>query len=201
MSAIHMAPAAPCLLCMDMQREYSAVGRPLHADANAATLAACRGVLAHARGRDWMVIHSLLEREGGLFRRGAEHARPVDQLEPLSSEQVYLRDGLSALSHPTLARMADRTLCEVYLIGFSLSHSLLSTAFDAASCGLRLTLVEDAVGATPVNGMTADEVKEVAKRLLAPFVNFTTLEALRGSDRPQLVAAAWPMIEARGGVK
>jgi nicotinamidase-related amidase len=201
MNAIQISPAAPCLLCMDMQREYSAVGRPLHSDANPATLSACRDVLEHARGRDWTVIHSLLERDGGLFRRGAEHARPVDHLEPLSSEQVYIRDGLSALSHPTLARMADRARCEIYLIGFSLSHSLLSTAFDAASCGLRVTLIEDAVGATPVNGMTADKVKEVARRLLAPFANFTTLEALQGSGGPQLVAAAWPLIEAKGGVR
>ena len=155
-------------------------------------------MLAHARAAGWSVIHSILQRDAGLFRRGAEHARPVDRLEPLASEQVYLREGLSALSHPILRRVAEGARCQVYLIGFSLSHSLLSTVFDGASCGLRMTLVEEAVGATPVNGMTAASLKLTAKRLLAPFANFTTLDALHRSGGPTVVAAAWPRGEMQG---
>jgi len=195
------APHRPSLLCLDMQREYSVAGRPLHAAENDRTLEACRSMLALARASEWTVIHAILQRDAGLFRRGGEHTRPIDHLEPLASEQVYVREGLSALSNPTLRRLAETGRCEVYVIGFSLSHSLLSTVFDAASCGLRLTLVDDAVGATPVNGMAADKLKLMAKRLLAPFANFTSLAALQGSTPPRLVAAAWPMIEGRGGMR
>jgi nicotinamidase-related amidase len=188
----------PTLLCVDLVREYADPGRPLHDDVNAPTLDACGDMLSYARAAGWFVIHSMLQRDAGLFRRGGEHARPVDRLEPLASEQVYLRDGLSALSHPILRRMAEAARCEVYLIGFSLSHSLLSTVFDAASCGLRMTLVEEAVGATPVNGMNAASLKLTAKRLLAPFANFTTLDTLHGSGGPKVVAAAWPLSERQG---
>ncbi len=140
------SPIMPALLCVDLVREYADRGRPLHDDANARTLEACADVLGHARAAGWTVIHTMLQRDAGLFRRGGEHSRPADRLEPLASEQVFLREGLSALSHPTLRRMAETVRCDVYLIGFSLSHSLLSTVFDAASCGLRLTLIEEAVG-------------------------------------------------------
>jgi nicotinamidase-related amidase len=191
----------PSLLCVDMQRAYSAAGRPMHAAENAQTLDACRRVLAQARLNDWTVVHTILQRDGGLFDRTTEHARPIGQLEPLASEEVYIREGLSALSHPALAQIARAAPCDadVYVIGFSLSHSLLSTAFDAASCGLRLTLIDEAVGATPVNGMTAEKVKQNAKRLLAPFASFTTFDAFEGAQSPGVVAAAWSLIAAGGG--
>jgi nicotinamidase-related amidase len=194
----HASAPMPALLCIDLVREYADPGRPFHDDDNTRTLEACGDMLAYARAAGWTVIHSIIQRDAGLFRRGGQHARPVDRLEPLASEQVYLRDGLSALSHPMLRRMAEGAGCEVYLIGFSLSHSLLSTVFDAASCGLRVSLVEEAVGATPVNGMTAAALKLTAKRLLAPFANFTTLDALHGSGGPKVVAAAWPLSSMQG---
>jgi nicotinamidase-related amidase len=191
-------PPEPLLMCVDLVREYAECGRPLHDPANAPTLQACAQVLAHARASRWTVAHSILQRDAGLFRRGSRQSRPADRLEPLASEGVYLRGGLSVMSHPTLRRMAETTACDVYLIGFSLSHSLLSTVFDAASCGLRVTLIEDAVGATPVNGMTAAALKTTAKRLLAPFAGFTTLAALRGEDGAGVVTAAWPLMNASG---
>jgi nicotinamidase-related amidase len=196
--AFPSSAALPALVCVDLVREYADQGRPLHDVANARTLEACADMLGHARAAGWTVIHSILQRDAGLFRRGGEHARPADRLEPLASEQVYLREGLSALSHPTMRRMAESARCDVYLIGFSLSHSLLSTVFDAASCGLRVTLIEEAVGATPVNGMTAGALKLMAKRLLAPFANFTTFDALQGSGGPNVVAAAWPLRDMQG---
>lgn len=188
----------PALLCVDMVREYASEGRPLHDAANAATLDACAEVLAHARAQGWTVAHSMLQRDSGLFSRGGEHARPADRLEPLASEQVYLREGLSALTHPLLRRIAETARCPVHVIGFSLSHSLLSTVFDAASCGVRVTMIEEAVGATPVNGMTCAELKGAAKRLLAPFANFTTLGALKGAGETGLVAAMWPLADGQG---
>ena len=189
---------APALLCVDLVREYADPDRPLHDETNVRTLDACAEALAYARSADWMVLHSILQADAGLFRRGGTHTRPADRLEPLASEQVYLRDGLSALSHPMLGRMAEGARCELYVIGFSLSHSLLSTVFDAASCGLKATLIEDAVGATPVNGMTAEALKLTAKRLLAPFANFTSLDALQGAGEHHGVAAIWPLRELHG---
>ncbi len=46
--------------------------------------------------------------------------------------------------------------------------------------------------------MTAGSLKLTAKRLLAPFANFTTFDALQGTGGPSVVAAAWPLRECQG---
>jgi nicotinamidase-related amidase len=187
--------AGPCLLCVDLQQEYAAPGRPMYGTADEATIAACRAVLDHARRHDWSVVHSVLEYDGGLFGRGGVHSRPVASLEPLSSEQVLVRDSLSVLAHPGAEHSALAQGGEVHVIGFSLSHSLLSTVFDAASCGLRMTLVEDAVGATALGGMRRAQVTALAKRLLAPFANFTTSAAVLARQRPAVVSTTWSRVQ------
>jgi nicotinamidase-related amidase len=171
--------ARPWLVCVDLQREYVVPGRPLYEASSAPVAQACRRVLEHARTRRWRVIHTQQRHDEGLFARSGYFGAPIEGLRPLISEPVFVRTGLSAFSNPDFAaEMGDALGEDVYLIGFSLNHTCLATAFAAVDMGLSVTVVEDAMGVAPCPGMPSGRASEIAEAILAPFVRFACSDEL-----------------------
>ena len=77
--------------------------------------------------------------------------RPIEGLEPLVSEPVVYRRGVSAFSSSAFRSLVAGFGCELVIIGYSMSSSCLATAMVAYDNGLAVTLVEDAVSASPVD--------------------------------------------------
>src|SRR5581483_5663202 len=150
----------------------------------AAVADGCRRVLAFARSAGWRVLHSQLRRADGSLRPRDHFRAPIEGLRPLVSEPVYLRDGLSAFSNRDFAAaLGEARAGRVYLVGFSLLDTGLATALAAVDHGLRLTLIEDAIGA----GEGHLCASTIAHALLAPFVAF---EPSRSVLRSALEASA-----------
>lgn len=124
------------LVCLDLQRIRLLDGA---APEGERTARACRAVLDQARARRWPVLH--------VHRREAspERGRPIAGLEPLPSEPVFYRPGPSAFSHRVFRQSVQALGGPLALIGFSLTDTVLATAFAAADRDLQIEVVRDAV--------------------------------------------------------
>lgn len=173
------------LVCIDLQREYVVPGRPLYSKAADGVAKAGSRLLAHARADGWRVVHTQLRHADGLFAPTGLFGAPIEGLRPRISEPVFFRSGLSAFSNPEFAaELRDAMGEEVYLIGFSLNHTCLATAFAAVDAGLSVTVVEDAMGVSPCAGVSEGRTGEIADAILAPFVRFATSDDLIEANEP-----------------
>ena len=162
------------LICLDLQRDYVVPGRARYAPAHSGIVLACRQVLDIARAGGWRVVHSQTRRDESALIQRDMFGAPIEGLRPLVTEPVFFRRGLSAFANPCFAaEMRAARGAEVFLIGFSLADSCLATALAAVDEGLELTLLDDAVGAGPEEG-----VMEAARSLLRPFVRIRSSSTL-----------------------
>lgn len=160
------------LVCLDLQR-----GKMADAPADAErTVSACREVLTQARARRWPVLH--------VHRREAspERARPIMGLEPLPTEPIFYRTGPSAFSQRAFRQAAHALGGPLALIGFSMSDSVLATAFAAADRGLAVEVIVDAIAPGARDPLGA----------LAPLAHTLSSTELFREDAATLVAANAP---------
>lgn len=149
------------LLCLNLNREYVTPGRPLHAAGAAAAATRARACLSHARDLGWCVAH--VQSRHSRLSRSASFARPIDGLEPLPSEALFMTAARSALAHPELrARLVVGRPPAIFLVGFALAHEGLASLFDAADLGLPLRVVEDAVASPGIGDRSAGEIDRAA---------------------------------------
>jgi nicotinamidase-related amidase len=168
------APDASALICLDLQRERLATENA------AATVAACRRVLEQARRRRWPVLH--------VHARLGAAPRPIEGLEPLPSEAVFIRQGPSAFTNPAFSQTARILGGPLVLIGFRMADTVLATAFAAADRNLAVEVVDDAVGGDPANHQIL--LKPLAA--LAPGARVTTSRELFFEDASRFAAANMP---------
>ena len=159
------------LVCLDLQQ--SSVSR----QGTDRCVVNCRRVLSHARHSRWRVVH--------VHARNAcpDQARPIDGLEPLTCEPLVYRTGVSAFSSRAFRRLVAGLACELVIIGYSMSSSCLATAMVAYDNDLAVTLVEDAVSATPLDAVTRDALEVVSRQIARPFVGLTSTSDLLGEAR------------------
>lgn len=164
------------LVCLDLQRER------LTSEGALATVAVCREVLEQARRRRWPVLH-VHSRQPAI-----PAGRPIPGLEPLPSEAVFTRQGPSAFTNRTFRQTAQVLGGPLVLIGFSLTDTVLATAFAAADRDLPVDVVEDAVGGDP-------SIRRVLLRpltALAPRTRVLTFRDLFIEDASRFAAANMP---------
>ena len=166
------------LVCLDLIEPAAATEDPR---AFQRCVTNSRRLLTHARNQGWDVAHCL-DRD--------LTARAIPSLEPLASEPIYLRDGVSAFS----SRGFRRRLwawpdTELLIIGCSLASTCLATALAAFDRGIPANLVVDAASVRSGDLIGSETYGRVAARLAAPFVKLTYTDDLVGRRRAfQLVA-------------
>ena len=135
----------PILICMDLQQEFIAPGRPF-ADPEGDDIAAvCQSLIEQARDAGWTVLHSQLH-QGGSIIAGHGLTQPIKGCEPLAGEILLRRAGVSAYAHPDMDGILANCLEDnVYMIGCSGPLSLTQTLFDAEDRAHRLQLVQGAI--------------------------------------------------------
>ncbi len=162
------------LVCLDLQRaSVKDWNRPWESEC----VVNCRRMLAHARASGWQVVH--------VHARNARagEARPIEGLEPLTTETVVYRNGVSAFSSPEFRRLTARFSGEMVVIGYSMSSSCLATALVAYDNNLSVLLVGDAVSATPLDDVTREALETVSRSIASPFVGITSTGGLLGRER------------------
>ncbi len=155
------------LVCLDLLE-------PAARDEDPAAFQRClsgsRRLLAHAREGDWSIVHCL----------GREWpARAASGLEPLASEAVYLREGLSAFSSRGFRRRLGLwPLPELVIIGCSLSTTCLATALAAHDRGVPARLVLDAISVRGDEVIGPAALARAIGRIAGPYVQMSYTDDL-----------------------
>ncbi len=168
MFALRPEPSATIrhLVCLDLVRSETRLDGLDHPGIDR-RVEVCRRLLLHARWRGWEITH--------VHPRSASRAsRPVAGLEPLPSERLVYRTGVSAFSNRAF-RQAVKAAPEAELViaGFSLSSSCLATALTAHDWGLPVVLASEAV-----LGASTGESERSLRSVVAPFVRIAAADEL-----------------------
>jgi nicotinamidase-related amidase len=146
----------PVLLCMDMQMEFVAPGRPFADPEGEAIAARCASIMREARDAGWSVVHAQLH-QGGPLIAGHGLTQAIPGCEPRPGEVLLRRAGVSAFAHPDLDGVLEASAGSgAFVIGFSAPLSLTQTLFDAEDRGHNLSFVEDAIGGADVSEWSAE---------------------------------------------
>ena len=186
-----MILGVPLLLCMDLQQEFVAPGRPF-ADPDGEDIAAvCAELIASARKAGWTVVHAQLH-QGGPIIAGHGLTQPIKGCEPRPGEVLLRRAGVSAFAHPDMDGVLESAMgANAYMIGFSAPMSLTSTLYDAADRATGLTLVEGAIGGADVGEWAADDTRALCCDTARRLGRAVTLEAVREALAGYAPAAAY----------
>ena len=166
------------LVCMDLLEPAAAGEDPR---AYHRCVSNSRRLLGHARDAGWDVVHVL----------GRElPARAIPGLEPLASEPVFQRDGVSAFSSRGFRRrMRTWPSPELVIIGCSLTSTCLATALAAFDRGAPATLVLDAISVRSDTIIGSEAFARAAAAMAAPYVTLSHTDDFVGRRRAlQLVA-------------
>jgi nicotinamidase-related amidase len=156
----------PWLVCLNLNREYVTSGRPLQCPGAASAALHARACLSHARDLGWSVAH--VQSRHSRLSQSPNFARPIDGLEPLPSEPLFITPKRSALAHPELrARLTAERPLYVYMVGFSLALEGLATLFDAVDAGVALRIVDDAVASPAFGDRSGVEMDRAALAIAA----------------------------------
>jgi nicotinamidase-related amidase len=161
------------LVCLDLQRGSQNAGR-----APDGCLVNCRRMLAHARHEGWRVVHVHSKNPD------RDNARPIDGLEPLLSEPVLYRSGLSAFSNRTFREMVEGgRAVELVIIGYSMTSALVGTALIAYEEALPVVMVEDAICSAVLDSATRDAIELLGRRVATPFATMACTDDVIGAPR------------------
>lgn len=164
--------SAPWLLCLNLNREYVTPGRPLHAQSGVKAAGSARTLLYGARERGWTVAH--IQARRSRLANLNDFAQPIEDLEPLPCEPLYLVSKCSALTHLDLrARLSADRPPALFLIGFTLAQEGLATMFDAVDLGLAVRVVADAVASPPIGDRSSAEIDRAALAIAASLAEIT----------------------------
>ncbi|MCC5996607.1 MAG: isochorismatase family protein [Oceanicaulis sp.] len=177
-------PGVPVLLCLDLQQEFIAPGRPWADPDGDGVAQMCTRIISGAREAGWLLVHAHLY-QGAPMIAGHGLTQPIPGCEPRPGEVLLRRAGVSAYAHPDLDGILDGGGSgRAYLIGFSAPMSLTATLFDAADRGHPLTLIEEAVGAADVGEWGAEHTRALCTDTARKMDRAVRLEAVEGLELP-----------------
>ncbi len=178
MFAYQSTPAAQArhLVCLDLVRSATRAEGREHSGLKR-RVEVCRRLLLHARARGWDITHVHP-------RSAAKASRPVEGLEPLTTERLVYRTGLSAFSNRPFREAVKATPeAELILISFSLSSACLVTALTAHDWGLPVILAKEAVLGGASDGRGRRRGAEPDRSIVAPFVRLADADDLIDARR------------------
>ena len=185
-------PGVPWLVCLDMQRNAA---RAADAATSRPVLLTGQWLLSQARRGRWPVAH--LHRRNPEFsdQEGLGEVGPIAGFEPLPSEPLFVRTGLSAFSSQRFCEWAGGAADgQVIFLGLGTCATWLATALSGPDLGIRPGLVEDAVWVSPLDAFPPDSARNTLLAVTAPFAHWTTAAALvdRSFDAQRPRAANQP---------
>jgi len=162
----------PTLILMDCQKEHLHSNDETVVAFNTAIAKRIRRLLVTSRNFGWRVIHCQYKSESPVVSIGPPPGAPIDGLQPLSSEAVFVRTALSAYSDPSFERVLANCLDGPCLIaGFSAQYSLLATIFDAAAREHKLTVIQDASACSPASEKSKESARDFVFELISQLTS------------------------------
>ncbi len=143
--------ASSALVLIDYQNEY--LKGPLELPDAASAVAAAERVLTAARIAGSRIVHVLQSgSSGGLFDRQAWGGQPIEQLKPVSFEDVVEKPRPSAFFKTDLDVRLGASGRSVIFMGFMTHMCVSTTVRDALGFSYTATVVADACAARDLPG-------------------------------------------------
>lgn len=163
---------APILVSLEIQLEYTMIGRPFSIPGIEQSLGNCRRLLDHARSHRWIVAHVRHVQDGPVFSDRNEYAACVPGFEPLPGEPVFEKSRLSCLSSPGFSALMDAAAHagnEVYIMGYSGELGCLATLVGLFDLGIHANYVIDASLSRPGLRMSAQATHAYLAEIAANY--------------------------------
>lgn len=160
---------APCLVLIDMQKEYVA-GQRLMAMPNArAALTKCSNALHHARSMGFPVAHVRQISRSSYFNPATEFSGWIDGFQPVGADMIFDRSLPSCYTNRQFADLMDSCGGHFVIAGFAGETACLSTAIDAYHRSHRFTFLADASASHHLGKLSAESVHETTTAIIAVY--------------------------------
>jgi nicotinamidase-related amidase len=161
LKALSDPSVAPCLVLIDMQREYVADRRLIALSETDAALTNCRRALEHARSRGFPVAF-LRQVTRSAFFNPLTFSGWIEGFEPTRADIVFDRAKPSCYSNETFAGLMRDSGGHFVFAGFAGETTCLSTAIEAYHRDHRFTYLMDA-------GLASAEVQDAVSRIVGLY--------------------------------
>jgi nicotinamidase-related amidase len=155
------------LVLIDIQQEYTTVGRPYYLKGIEPSLANCRQLLTHARNSNWDICH--VQHSNGedapKFAPNTSYFDFVAGFEPKADELHVIKRDFSCYSSVEfsdyLAQVTQSPDYKIYIIGYNTVMCCLSTLEEARRRGKNMYFVEDAALAKSIEDKSEHEMHKI----------------------------------------
>jgi nicotinamidase-related amidase len=159
----------PCLVLVDMQREYIAGNRLMEVPDTAPALANCRAALDHARAMRFPVAFLRQMSRSHYFNSSTGFGSWIAGFEPTGADMVFDRDKPSCYSSKLFAEMMDDCGGHFVLAGFAGETACLSTAIDAFHRKHDFSYLADASASHDLGELSASDVQNAVTRIIGVY--------------------------------
>jgi nicotinamidase-related amidase len=173
--ALQDSSVAPCLVLVDMQREYVAGSRLMALPDATAALDNCRAALEHARSKGYPVAFiRQFSRRSAYFNRATAFSGWISGFEPTGADMVFERESPSCYSSALFAQFMDGCGGHFALAGFAGETACLSTAIDAFHRGHGFSYLADASASHGLGDLSAADVQKAVTRIVGVYGDIVT---------------------------
>jgi len=160
---------APCLVLVDLQREYVTKPRLMAVPGATPALEHCRAALAHARARGLPVAHCRQVSKSSFFNRSSKFSAWIEGFEPTAAEMVFDHEQPSCYSNKQFSSIMDDCGGHFVIAGFAGETACLSTIVDAYHRGHQVTYLSDASASHDLGNLTGQAVQETVTEIIRVY--------------------------------
>jgi nicotinamidase-related amidase len=160
---------APCLVLVDLQREYVTKPRLMAVPGAAGALDHCRVALSHARARGFPVAHCRQISKSPFFNRSSKFSAWIEGFEPTAAEMVFDHEKPSCYSNKQFSTIMEDCGGHFVIAGFAGETACLSTIVDAYHRGHQVTYLSDASASHALGNLTEQTVQQSVTEIIRVY--------------------------------
>jgi len=161
--------AAPCLVLIDMQREYLAGTRLIALPDAKPALDNCLRALNHARARGLPIAFLRQVTRSAFFNPATVFSGWIEGFEPNRADMVFERGQPSGYSNKHFAELMDSCGGHFVFAGFAGETNCLSIAIDAFHRKHRFAYLADASASHSIGNLSAEETHNAVSQIIAVY--------------------------------
>ena len=167
------------LLFVDLQHEYTALGRAFALQNIEGCLNNCRSLLARARKTKVTIAHFRLLKSDTFFNPATEFSDWIDEFRPRPNEMVFERNQPSIYSNQAFASFLQQVDSPfLILVGLTGEMSCLSTIVDASHRKHKITYVADASASSALGKYSSKSSHQVITEIANRYADITTTDKI-----------------------
>ncbi len=172
--ALSDSSVAPCLVLVDMQREYVAGSRLMTLPHAAAALENCRAALNHARSKGFPVAFTRQLSRSAYFNPATAFSGWISGFEPTGADMVFEREKPSCYASSLFEQFMEGCGGHFALAGFAGETACLSTAIDAFHRKHRFSYLADASASHDLGELSAADVQKAVAGIVGVYGDIVT---------------------------